>query len=112
MASEMASASHVTIEIDSKALPIIPGVLDMASQNKSGGMKTNREYFESGMDYCSEIPEPVRDLLFDPQTSGGLLISVSAESAPKVAANLKNAGIQAHFIGTVKASTGKNLSIG
>jgi selenide,water dikinase len=110
-ASEMAAASKVTIEIDSKALPIIPGVLDMAAQNKSGGMKTNREHFENGMEYCSEIPDSVRDLLFDPQTSGGLLISVSAESAPKAAANLKNAGIQANFIGIVKASTGKKLSI-
>ena len=110
-ASEMASASHVTIEIDSKALPIIPGVLDMASQNKSGGMKTNREYFESGMNYCSEIPEPVRDLLFDPQTSGGLLISVSAESADRAFANLEKTGIRPVFIGKVVKASKSRLSV-
>ena len=111
-ATEMAAGSNVTIEIDTKALPIIPGVIDIASQNKSGGMKTNKDHFAPGMDYCSEIPEAVRDLLFDPQTSGGLLISVSAEAADKVAASLKNAGIPAHFIGVVKAATGKKLLIG
>jgi selenide, water dikinase len=110
-ASEMAAASHVTIEIDSKALPLIPGVLDIASQNKSGGMKTNRDHFESGMDYCSEIPESVRDLLFDPQTSGGLLISVAAESADRVAANLENAAIRPVFIGTVRPSSAKRLTV-
>ena len=71
----MAAGSNVTIEIDSKSLPILPGVLDIASENKSGGMKTNRDHFESGIDYCSEIPDSVRDLLFDPQTSGGLLLA-------------------------------------
>ena len=111
-ASEMAAASKVTIEIDSKALPIIPGVLDMAAQNQSGGMKTNKEHFETGVDYCSEIPSPIRDLLFDPQTSGGLLISVSAESASEVAANLKNAGIPANFVGVVKPVSNKKLSVG
>ena len=100
-ASEMAAGSHVTIEIESKALPIIPGVLDIASQNKSGGMKTNKDHFGPGLDYCSEIPEAVRDLLFDPQTSGGLLISVSADSSDDVASKLEKSGIRPVFVGDV-----------
>lgn len=111
-ASEMAAASQVTIEIDSKALPVIPGVLDIASQNKSGGMKTNKDHFGPGIDFCSEIPDAVRDLLFDPQTSGGLLISVAAAAAPQLASNLKNAGIPAHFIGTVGRPHERRLRIG
>jgi selenide,water dikinase len=110
-ASEMAAGSHVTIEIDSKALPVIPGVLDIASQNKSGGMKTNNDHFGPGIDYCSEIPPAVRDLLFDPQTSGGLLISVSAEAAALVAGKLKTAGIQPVFVGEVKVAGPKGLQI-
>ena len=110
-ASEMAAASNVTIEIDSKALPIIPGVLDIASQNKSGGMKTNKDHFEPGVDYCSEIPEAVRDLLFDPQTSGGLLISVAAGSADDLAANLENAGIRPIFVGAASPASSKRLKI-
>jgi len=110
-ASEMAEGSKVTIEIDTKSLPIIPGVLDIASENKSGGMKTNKDHFGSGVDYCSEIPDAVRDLLFDPQTSGGLLISVSAESAARVASNLEKAGIRPVFVGSVSQSGPKRLRI-
>lgn len=110
-ASEMAAGSNVTIEIDSKALPIIPGVLDIASKNKSGGMNTNKDHFGAGIDYCSEIPEAVRDLLFDPQTSGGLLISVSAEQADRATANLEKAGIRPVFIGSVRPSSDKRLRI-
>ncbi len=111
-ASEMAAGSNVTIDIDSKLLPIIPGVLDIASQNKSGGMKTNKDHFGPGVEYCSEIPEAVRDLLFDPQTSGGLLISVAPEAAPALAMNLEKRGIKASFVGEVGPRGEKNLAIG
>ena len=110
-ASEMAAGSNVTIEIDSKALPIIPGVLEIASQNKSGGLTTNREHFGPGVDFAASVPDQLRDLIFDPQTSGGLLISVAVESAPDVAANLENAGIQAVFIGNVREAEGKRLIV-
>jgi selenide,water dikinase len=110
-ASEMAAGSNVTIEIDSKALPIIPGVLDIASQNTSGGMKTNKDHFASGIDYCSEIPEAVRDLLFDPQTSGGLLVSVSDDAADRVASNLEKAGIRPFFVGVVVGPSPHRLKI-
>jgi len=115
-ASEMAAGSNVTIEIDAKALPIIPGVLEIASQNRSGGMKTNEEYFLSGMEFLTGsgnllANDARRDILFDPQTSGGLLISVAAEAADRLMGELKNAGIQASFIGTVEANLGKRLRI-
>jgi selenide,water dikinase len=110
-ASEMAAASNVTIEIDSKALPIIPGVLDIASQNTSGGMKTNNDHFGPGTEYCSEIPAAVRSVLFDPQTSGGLLISVADSAAAEVMKQLGNAGISAFFVGVVKPSGLRRLKI-
>jgi selenide,water dikinase len=56
--------------------------------------------------------EILRDLIFDPQTSGGLLISVSAESADGVLAELKKAGISAVFVGIVRPPTGKALIFG
>ena len=77
----MAAGSGVTIEIDANALPIIPGVLEIASQNKSGGMNTNREHFGPGVEFAAGVSDELRDLIFDPQTSGGLLISVAAEAA-------------------------------
>ncbi len=80
-ASEMAAASGVTIAVDSRSLPIIDGVLEMVSQNKSGGMNTNREHFAPGIEFGGAVPEDLSDLMFDPQTSGGLLMAVAPESA-------------------------------
>ena len=122
-ASEMAAASHVTIEFDASALPIIPGVLAMTAQNKSGGMKTNKEHFLPGIEFLSgnsfasgsdagREAEARRDLIFDPQTSGGLLISVAASSAETVFARLQDAGISAVFVGSVTVPSGPRLKFG
>ena len=116
-ASEMAIGSNVTIEIDANALPIIPGVLEIAAKNRSGGMETNKEHFSPGVEFLSgdgrlSADDPRRDLIFDPQTSGGLLISVSAEAAEKVVENLKTAGVLAVFVGSVRSYRGKRLQIG
>ena len=110
-ASEMAAGSHVTIEIDSKALPIIPGVLEIAAANKSGGLATNREYFGPGIEFAAGVPADLRDLIFDPQTSGGLLISVSDASANQTMAELQKSEIQAYFVGFVQDPLGKHLVI-
>jgi selenide, water dikinase len=104
-ASEMAIGSNVTIEIDVNALPIIAGVLDIAAQNRSGGMQTNKEHFAAGIEMPVGVPDNRRDLMFDPQTSGGLLVSVAAESADVVMANMKKAEIPAVFIGSVKSAS-------
>jgi len=110
--SEMAAASGVTIQFDAEALPIIPGVIEIASTNTSGGMATNKAHFGPGIEFRQGVSESVRDLVFDPQTSGGLLIAVAPEAAAQVAANLEKTGISASFIGTVKSMDGKALRIG
>ena len=110
-ASEMAIGSNVTIEIDADALPIIPGVLEIAAKNRSGGMQTNKDHFAPGIEFGREVSDERRDLIFDPQTSGGLLISVAARSAETVMANMKNAGIQAFFVGSVKDESLKRLAV-
>ena len=111
-ASEMAAASNVTIQIDSSALPIIDGVLEMASQNRSGGMNTNKEHFLPGIEFSRELADARQDLLFDPQTSGGLLISVAASSAETAFSSLRKAGISATFVGSVAEPSGPRLVIG
>ena len=110
--SEMAAGSKVPIEIDSNAVPIIPGVREIASQNLSGGLKTNRAHFGPGVEIGESVDATFRDLLFDPQTSGGLLISVSADAADALGEELVKAGIQANFIGTVVTPRGKALVVG
>ena len=116
-ASEMAAGSDVTIEIDANALPIISGVLEIAAQNRSGGMATNKEHFLPGIQFLSgsesaSQDDALRDLLFDPQTSGGLFISVAAESAVQALDRLKNAGIPAVLVGTVTPQSSHRLKIG
>jgi len=111
-ASEMAAGSHVTIEIDANALPIIPGVLEIASQNQSGGMNTNRDYFAAAIEFSAQISGERRDLVFDPQTSGGLLIAVAPESADDAMTSLIKSGIQAVFVGLVRPPSDNRLKIG
>lgn len=111
-ASEMAAASHVTMEFNASALPIIPGVLPMIGQNKSGGMTTNREHFGPGIEFSGDVPDNLRDVFFDPQTSGGLLLSVASSTADGVFASLQEAGISATFVGSVVAPSGPKLKFG
>jgi selenide,water dikinase len=103
-ASEMAAASHVTITIDAAAVPVFPRVLEMVGQNKSGGMNTNREHFGPGVDFGSAVSADLRDLFFDPQTSGGLLIAASAATASSVIQALEKAGILAKTVGIVETA--------
>ena len=111
-ASEMAAASGVTIVVESRSLPVIDGVLGLISQNKSGGMNTNREHFGPGIEFDGSVPEDLRDLMFDPQTSGGLLVAVASEAAAEVSAALTKAGIQGFFVGTVTGGGSRQLSVG
>lgn len=111
-ASEMALGSGVTIAIDAKRLPVIPGVLEIISQNRSGGMSTNRDHFGPGIEFGPEVSDDLRDLVFDPQTSGGLLISVGSDAAQFLQQKLESAGVQAVFIGSVIQGGDKQLLIG
>jgi selenide,water dikinase len=77
-AREMALASKVTLEIDPRTLQILPGALEYASLGAiSGGLKNNREFAS----YCVEGSFEFDDLLYDPQTSGGLLIALPEKDA-------------------------------
>ena len=102
-ATEMAKASGVSITIDTARLPLLPGVTAIASQNRSGGMGTNREHFEGGV-VAGDVDPAVLDVCYDPQTSGGLLAAVDAASAEAILAELRAAEVPAAIIGDV--STG------
>ncbi len=91
---ELAIASQVTLEIDPRAVQFLPGAVDYARQGAvPGGLKNNREFASS----CVEGQSEFDDLLYDPQTSGGLLISLSESDA----AALERAFPAAYRIGRV-----------
>ena len=76
-AREMALGSRVTVEIDSTAVRFLPGALDYARQGAiPGGLKNNREFASCAVEMMRKIPPEVESLFYDPQTSGGLLISL------------------------------------
>jgi selenide,water dikinase len=84
----------------------------MTAQNKSGGMNTNREHFGPGVEFGPGVSEAYRDLIFDPQTSGGLLIAVASSSADAAFSSLQEGGISAAFVGSVVAPNGPKLKFG
>jgi selenide,water dikinase len=99
--SEMAVASGVTLDIRAGDVPVFDRVLEITRQNRSGGMSANREYFEAVAQIAPSVPEALQDLLFDPQTSGGLLIAVATAQADASLQVLLSAGVQAARIGSV-----------
>lgn len=104
-ASEMATASACGLELDSSAIPLIDGARNLVEGNIPGGGRTNRQHFGTRIVIESSVPGVVADLLFDPQTSGGLLFAVDAEALAAAATALRDAGVQAATIGRVTAAS-------
>ena len=99
---EMALGSKTTIRIEANLIELLRGALECVQAGDiPGGLKTNREFAESCVDYAKEIPEDLKTLLYDPQTAGGLLLSVPSEIAKGLVAALEVAGIPAVRIGEV-----------
>lgn len=104
-ASEMATASACGLELDWSAIPLIDGARNLVEGNIPGGGRTNRQHFGTRIVIESSVPGVVADLLFDPQTSGGLLFAVDAEALAAAATALRDAGVQAATIGRVTAAS-------
>ena len=98
-ACEMAAASRVSLVLRSGALPQLPGAYALVERNKTGGMKTNREYFSPWVRVGAEVDPVLVDLLYDPQTSGGLLMAVAPSDADRLAEALDRQGVTAARIG-------------
>ena len=100
-ATEMAVASDKTIVIDTECLPVLPGVEEYASMGLiPGGAYRNRE-FAGKYGVKSDVVLWREDLVFDPQTSGGLLAAVRKEDVKEIMKQLEAAGLQAGVIGEV-----------
>jgi len=105
-AREMALASNVGLILHSKSIPALDGALDCIRANYiPGGLKANRDFAECMVSYDPSVPEEIRTLLYDPQTAGGLLISVTAEAARALLQTLHAAQVPAAEIGEVISHT-------
>ncbi len=111
--SEMVVGSGVGIRIDSKSLPLFPEALEFASMGLiPAGAYKNREFRKSVVEISSEVPLALTDVLFDPQTSGGLAISVDADQADHLLNTLHTKGLKwASIIGKVTTGPEKLIFI-
>ena len=104
--AEMARASGVTLAIARGKVPVFDGVLHIAVANRSGGLGANQEHFGTGIRLHADVTAEFECLLYDPQTSGGLLIAADPRAADAVERALTNAGVPAPRIGGVEPRMG------
>ena len=109
---EMACASKVTFQIDAAEVPLLSGALELATFGLlTSGDKTNREYIGSDVSIDSKIDANVVKLLFDPQTAGGMLISVPQAWADQLLQRLRGNYPRAAIIGRVMKRGSKSIVV-
>jgi selenide, water dikinase len=99
------------MDIDAASVPLIEGALELAPGNVPGGGRTNRQHFSPHVSAPGTLDPAVLDLLYDPQTSGGLLFAVSPVHADAAAAILEQAGVPAARIGRATARSASRILI-
>jgi selenide,water dikinase len=113
-ASEMADKSEVGLQINAWAVPLLPGAEGYAGAGLiAGGLGRNRDYFEQnggGIRFDPNVEAVMQTILFDPQTSGGLLFAVDADRADDFAAAFTVADIPLWKIGEVVTGAGIDVS--
>jgi selenide, water dikinase len=83
-AREMALAGDVTLEIEAEAVRFLPGAVEYAKAGAlAGGLKNNREFASCVVETTRPLPDEIENLLYDPQTSGGLLIAMPEEEGAR-----------------------------
>lgn len=109
---ELARASKITVEIDSARVPLIEGAVELARQGLlTSGDKTNREYVGEDISISAKISQELGSLLFDPQTAGGMLISIAADRADSLLAMLRTTYAEAAAIGRILEKGPRSLVI-
>jgi selenide,water dikinase len=105
-AREMVLASNVSFLLHASSIPVLPGALECIRAGYiPGGLNNNRDFAECVVGYGNGVPEDLKSLLFDPQTAGGLLISVASEDSAELIQSLNAVGVPAVQIGEVVAKT-------
>jgi selenide,water dikinase len=110
---ELAAASGVMVEVAAEGIPLFPAATELAQMGLvPGGAYRNREYLAGKVAFAPEIGEELQDVLFDPQTSGGLLISVPQGKEGKLLAELARRGVsEARLVGRVVAGSPGRIKV-
>jgi len=92
----------VSLEIDHSAFAYLPGALQAAREGHlPGGLKNNREFVGDCAEFASNVPQEYRDLLFDPQTSGGLLVAIHPDVAQETLRAMERHGVAGRRVGSI-----------
>ena len=111
-ASEMAKGSGLTIELWSKEVPIIEAAIDFAKMGIiPSGAYSNMAFLKDDVSFAEDVPQHMQDLLVDPITSGGLLISLPEEKAHELVKKLEGVTICNKIIGRVTAKQDKAIVV-
>jgi selenide,water dikinase len=107
-AYEMAKASNITLEIDSSAVPLLPDTLGLIGRGMlTRGDKNNRIYVGDTIEFANSVSPVMQSALFDPQTAGGLLISINADAAEEFIRSIPDAKV----IGSVSRKVTKLIYV-
>ena len=105
-AREMALGSNVSLKIKAFSVRLLDGAAECVEAGHiPGGLNANREFAECAVQFDDDVPDELRTLLFDPQTAGGLLISVNADAAENLVNDLRVRNYPASIIGEVTERT-------
>ena len=106
-AREMATRSGMRFVIESSRVPAFPGALEYAAHGiVTGGAHRNRQGLADHVEFATNIDPAIEALLYDPQTSGGLLIALPPEAADALVARLHGDGLPGAIVGRVEAGAG------
>jgi selenide,water dikinase len=111
--AEMIENTGMGMVIRAAEVPILPQAKELAQEGFiPGGLRRNQEYRRNMVSFGAGVPEYLKDLLFDPQTSGGLLIALAPEKAAALLKNLREGGIrEAAIIGEVVGAHAGQISV-
>lgn len=99
---EMAVASRVSLRLDHGEFRFLDGALECAQRGYvAGGLKKNRDFIEDCVQFDSKVSVGIQQILFDPQTSGGLLAAIDPKHADEAQASLEDFGCACMRVGEV-----------
>ena len=103
-ARNIAVGSHLTLKLESAEVPLFPGVLELSAKGlNSGGAKRGRTGLKDEVSIRAGLAEPLVNLLFDAETSGGLLIAVPPDQSATLERELRARGLPVHRVGEFTA---------
>ena len=104
-AAEMAKGSDVTLIFEAREVPFFQTALDLAEKNLlSGGSARTRDFLAGQFEFADSVPVVQQDVMFDAETSGGLLIAVAPEHATDLENELHQRNVPVHRVGTAESN--------